>query len=99
MSGEAGGRKRRALTSEEVQAFFGRIEAMERCPICGNDHWYMATDDKYRHFIPTIASAPGEQTGVSVYVMICSRCGFVRQHFSGIVEAAADRAADETEQT
>jgi hypothetical protein len=32
-------------------------------------------------------------------VMICSRCGFVRQHFSGIVEAATDRAADETEQT
>ncbi len=87
MSGGPDDPKRRTLSAEEVQAFFARIDATDVCPICGNNIWYMATDERYRHFVPALVNELGHQIGVKVYVMICSRCGFVRQHYSGIVEA------------
>ena len=78
----------KTLTSEEITEFFTRVQASERCPICTNTKWYMATTEKFRHAIPTKQSGIVGAAGVGVYVVVCSRCGFVRQHFEGIVEGS-----------
>ena len=83
-------KKVKTLTFEQIAEFFARVQASERCPICSNTNWYMGTAEEFRHIIPTIQNGSFGQAGVMVYVMVCSRCGFIRQHYSGIVEEEPD---------
>ena len=83
-------RRDKVLTEQEVQAFLTRVGARDACPVCTNSRWYMASSDKFRHFVPAITQVFGRQIGVSVYVMICTKCGFVRQHFAGIVDGTVE---------
>jgi hypothetical protein len=58
-------------------------EIKDSCPICNTNFWHNASNEKFKHYIPTISI----NTGINVIVLVCDNCAFVRMHSTIILES------------
>ena len=71
------------LDLEVVQAFHNMHPSQQKCPVCGNDDWWLLHDEKGNVSAIPWATSKGEVKafGLPLLTFFCNRCGFVRQHF------------------
>ena len=71
------------LDLDMVQAFHDRHPRQQKCPVCNNEDWWLLHNDSGMVSAIPWASSLGEvkDFGVPMLTIICTNCGFVRQHF------------------
>lgn len=85
---------------DEVVQFFRERKTRDECPICGTADWILPDEEeRYSSYLPL-----GDDDGkiriggphIPIVVVVCSNCGFLRQHAKMLI-AAALRAAGRKE--
>ena len=75
---------RKRPKEEELQAL---IEDA-KCPVCGNDHWYILQPEleKGQEFTSAVLGLRGgHPVLLNANLYVCSVCGFARQHVPGLL--------------
>jgi hypothetical protein len=61
------------------------------CPMCNTDLWHSASSEEFKHYVPTQVLS----TGVSVILLVCANCAFIRMHAIKVLRTIENAALAE----
>lgn len=73
--------------TDDLGAYFDSVGATKDCPFCGNAKWHVITPSdngvirlETREFEPTGHMSATKTSAAPVVGLLCTNCGFLRQH-------------------
>jgi hypothetical protein len=87
--------ERRRKHAEEVIARLNRFFELtgaesSGCPVCGTEDWHISDEPDFEANLVLLTAPGGALTQpiahMPVYVLVCSKCAFVRMHAKSYVE-------------